>query len=1102
MATILVVDDRPTNREFLVTLLGYGGHRLLEAADGAEALAMARAEHPDLVIADILMPTMDGYEFVRHLRADPTIAATPVVFFTAQFHEREARNLAKACGVAHVLTKPCEPDVVLRTVDAALGVAAAPTPAPLAEEFDREHLRLLTDKLSQNADELRRANERLTALVDLGLELGSERDPRQVLQAFCHTAREIIGAKYAIAGILDGDGLRLRYFFISGMDAETSARLGSPDPGRGGPRTVLRESRCLRLHNPGGDPAAIDFPSSYPPIHTWLGAPIISPGRVHGWLGLLDKVGAGAFSDEDERLAGLLAAQVGRIYENGSLYADLLRQAADLQQEIAERKRSEEALRQSEERFRSAFEHTGVATVLTDIDNRFVRVNAAFARMFGYSEAEMLGMSMADLTHPDDVAESYARREGLLAGKEPFIQMEKRYRRKDGRVLWGLTNVTLLRDPGDRPMLYIGQVKDITERKQLQDTLAAERNLLRTLIDALPDVVFTKDLAGRFVVCNRALLQLVGLTREQELAGRTGFDLFPREMADIYHADDLQTLGGRGVINREEPCVDAAGNPRWHLTIKVPQRDRAGAIVGLIGISRNITERKQAEQTLRDSEERFRQLAENIREVFWLSDPVNSKILYVSPAFETVWGRSCESLYASPRAWLEAIHSEDRERVRHAFLTEQVAGRYDEVYRIVRPDGSVRWIHDRGFPVRDATGAVYRIAGVAEDVTERKSLEDQFRQAQKMEAVGRLAGGVAHDFNNLLTVINGYGELLLERLPAGDSTRELIREMVVAGGRAAALTRQLLAFSRKAIIEPKILDLKALVADVDKMLHRILGEDIQLTIVTDPESGAVKADPGQVEQVILNLVVNARDAMPQGGRLTIEVRSVDLDETYAREHADARSGPHVLLAVSDTGCGMDAAALARIWEPFFTTKGTQGTGLGLATVHGIVKQSGGHVTVYSEVGHGTTFKAYLPRVAERPLSQIKPGQAVMPRGSETVLLVEDEDGVRALTRRILEGCGYPVLEGRDGAEALRVAGQYQGPIHLLVTDVVLPRMGGREVAERLAGIHPKIRVLFLSGYTDDAVVRHGILEAEVAFLQKPFSPASFATKVREVLDGQ
>jgi two-component system, cell cycle sensor histidine kinase and response regulator CckA len=418
-----------------------------------------------------------------------------------------------------------------------------------------------------------------------------------------------------------------------------------------------------------------------------------------------------------------------------------------------------------------------------------------------------------------------------------------------------------------------------------------------------------------------------------------------------------------------------------------------------------------------------------------------------------------------------------------------------------RKDGTLIDVSLSAAAIEVQPGHVTGTTKISHDISKIKRLEEQFRQAQKMEAVGRLAGGVAHDFNNLLTVINGYGEMVMNRLPAGDPARDMLRQVVAAGDRAAGLTRQLLAFSRKSIIEPRILDLKVVVADVDKMLRRLIGEDIEMAVVSDPEVGAVTADAGQIEQVIVNLVVNAGDAMPKGGRLTIEVRDAVLDETYARDHPDAQAGRYVLLAVSDTGCGIDEPTMARIFEPFFTTKGERGTGLGLATVHGIVKQSGGHVAVYSEVGRGTTFKVYLPHMEQRPTSakpHLQP--EVLPRGSETVLFVEDEAGVRALSRHVLQECGYTVLEARDGVEAVRIAVQHQGRIDLLVTDVVMPRLGGREVAEQLATTHPGAKVLFLSGYTDDAVVRHGILQAQVAFLQKPFRPASLVMKVREVLD--
>jgi len=399
--------------------------------------------------------------------------------------------------------------------------------------------------------------------------------------------------------------------------------------------------------------------------------------------------------------------------------------------------------------------------------------------------------------------------------------------------------------------------------------------------------------------------------------------------------------------------------------------------------------------------------------------------------------------------------------------------------------------------------------GVTTDITARKEaergraqLEEQLRQAQKIDSMGRLAGGVAHDFNNILTAIRGYAELMLLELAPGDPMRSSVTEISRAGERAADLTRQLLAFSRRQLLQPRVLALNSLIADSIKMLQRLLGEDIELVTLLDPELGHVKADAGQMEQVILNLALNARDAMPQGGKLTLETRNVILQEEYAQKHFSLQPGSYIMMTISDIGCGMDPHTLSHIFEPFFTTKEPgKGTGLGLSTVYGIVQQSGGSIWVYSEPGRGTTFKIYLPRI-EEPLDEAgeKRIESDNPRGSETILVVEDDEIVRKLTCQALRRYGYQVIEAANGIEALLSCEKYPEPIPLMITDVVMPQISGPELATRLRLLHPETQVLYISGYTDDAVVRHGLLDAALYFLQKPFTPGALVHKVRDILD--
>jgi two-component system, cell cycle sensor histidine kinase and response regulator CckA len=508
-------------------------------------------------------------------------------------------------------------------------------------------------------------------------------------------------------------------------------------------------------------------------------------------------------------------------------------------------------------------------------------------------------------------------------------------------------------------------------------------------------------------------------------------------------------------------------------------------------------QRKSAATVMGESEKRFRELAANVSDVFWLTHPGTGEVLFVSPAYETIWGRTCESLLEQPDSLFDAIHPDDRLRVLDTFKAESTEPSELE-YRIVRPDDSERWIRGRTFPVRDAAGLVVRIAGVAEDVTEKRQWEIQLRQSQKMEAVGRLAGGVAHDFNNLLSVIVGHTALLGASPPSQQRLRDSVSEINGAVERAAAIIQQLLAFARRQVVEPKVLDVGSVLEESRSLLNRLIGEGVRLTMILPPGQKRVNIDPSQMNQVLVNLALNGRDAMSEGGELTVETRDVDFDAAGETIHPGTVSGRYVMLAVTDTGCGMTSEVQARIFEPFFSTK-PDSTGLGLSVVDGIVKQNGGHVTVASRLGLGTTFNIYLPAAREQANGSSENTLPKPVRNSKTILLVEDEDPVREVTALLLQSLGYQVLQVSGAEEALNVVQSDRTKIDLLLTDVIMPGMSGRELADAFRVHDPQIKVLFQSGHTDDIVVRHGILNAEVAFLQKPYSIDTLAKKVRDLL---
>ena len=1201
---ILVVDDEVELKNVLVDALTSQGFETVGFTSGEEALAALRGEAFDVLLADLMMPGMDGITLVREgLEIDPHLVA---IMMTGQGTIQTAVDAMKEGAFDYVL-KPFRLQTVLPVF----------TRAMKARQMRLENLQL----------------RETLAIYELGQTIAFTLDPQTVICKLADAASLQTNADEVSVLLLTSDHSELYVAEVRGENRE--GLLGERVPLKDGISSwVMHERTPLILD---GEISDERFRALWPrpEIRSAISVPMLVANKLVGTININALNSARPFNPGQMKALTLLASIAAAALETASLYDHVSRAEND---------------------FRSIFENSIEGIFQATRVGRYVKVNPAMARILGYDSPTDLIDSVNNIwhqvyVHPEKCVEILS----AIEAKGSIQDFELEAYRKNGDKIWLSMNIREVRDEGGGEPHYEGTIEDITELKKAEaerlvmfeiiqgvsmsadlgallelihgaiqkvvyaencfvslydehtDTLgmqffvdkcdsvpapqklgkscaayvfrtgepllmnqarfdqlvdagevelvgvpspswlgvplntpaktigvlvvqhyeddcaysernveflssvgsqiavAIERKLVedqlkknearyRDLVENAHDLIYEHDLDGNYVSANQAVEQMTGYSLEECLDLKVEHIVAP-EFLETSREMIRRKLAGEKVTAYALEIVAKDGH-RVALEVNSNLVLRGGVPVGIRGIARDITERKRTEADLVRLAAAVAQTADSV-----VVTDTKGNIQYVNPAFERISGYAKE----------EVINQNSR--ILKSGKTDPAV--YTELWETITR-GSV-WVGNLTNRKKDGTlfdervtiSAVYDEAheivsyiAVKQDVSERLKLEEQLRQSQKMEAIGQLAGGVAHDFNNLLTVIGGYSELLLRRLPEESPFRTSIEEIKKAGERAGGLTRQLLAFSRKQILQPKILDINVVVSDLDKMLRRLIGEDISLMTFTEPGLGQVKADPGQIEQVLLNLAVNARDAMPDGGQLTIQTSNVCLSEDFAHHHLSAEAGNFIMLSVSDNGGGMDMDTKDRIFEPFFTTKGPgKGTGLGLSTVYGIVKQSGGHIWVYSEVGKGTAFKIYLPRVDEPGDVSFAHGDSTLvPHGTETILLVEDEEQVRRISREILEMLGYQVLVAVNGEEALAIAQQHDGEIDLMITDVVMPKMGGRELVERLSPSRPIMKLLYMSGYTDDAIVRHGLIDEQLQFIGKPFTTDALARKVRNVLD--
>jgi PAS domain S-box-containing protein len=1077
IAPILIVEDNVATRKMMRLALNAEGYSVLEAEDGQTALRVTSESDLAMVLLDCNLPDMDGFEVARRLRV--LVPTLPIVAVTGWAHADEARILT--AGFLDVLLKPIDPTRLVEIVARYVGYSPPRTPS------SRKVVLLADDdamqrKLGQIALTYAGFEVLLVADGEAAVHLAGECKPDVIVSDVLMPRMDGFAVCKAIRAnpVLEGIPIVLMSaHYLEAEDRKLAARFGanryvSRTAGFGAVVQAVREALASPTHETVASPSE-ELQADY----------LL---RITHQLERQATLGVG------------LARQV-------SLQATALSVLDNLSDSVSQERDPESALKDTlAECLDAAGLSLGAILLSGDSGQLTLKANVGAAPNVpweAYSAVLRRAMSRGGLLFPS-AETGYEGRDLLAALKVASALVVPIVARGEAfGVLLLASNRTDLADSESDAFVRVArsvsmQLGEALALSRMFTKLAASEKRLRMLMESANDCFFVLDTEGRFCEANPATERFLGRNRDEVIGAPIHQFVDPTDLerAKAQFASFLQA--GRFFASGRRFLRPDGSVMLGDISASIVETE---GVTLLFGVMRDVTERVRAEEALRVSEARFSRLYQSGIVGIGIAD-VNGDLLEANDGYLGMLGYHREDLAAGNVHWANMTPPEWRSRDEVAVAELAATG-------VARP-WEKELIHKDGSRVPVLIGVAMldypKCITFVSDLTDRKRAEkalhardEQLRQSQKMEAIGQLAGGIAHDFNNVLSIILSYGEMILKEMKPDDPMRGDVEEIRKAGKRAAGLTRQLLTFSRRRVLEPKVLNLNEVLVSVHSMLGRILGADVDLVSLPAEHLGRVRADPSSIEQVILNLVVNARDAMPEGGKLTMETGNVVLGEEYARTHLGVKAGPHVMLAVTDTGTGIDKDTLARIFEPFFTTKEVgKGTGLGLSTVFGIVQQSGGSVWVYSEPGKGTAFKVYLPRV-DAPVESLWPEPLVSGRGSETILLVEDDDQLRIVAQGILRKSGYHVLATRNAGEALLRAEKYAGVIDLLLSDVVMPQLSGPELGGRLAGTRPDMKVLFMSGYPDDSIVRHGVLPADLAYVQKPITPDSLIGKVREVL---